>query len=309
MVRQAALEALHGNYGSVVALNPNDGRILSIVNQNLAFSAGFEPCSTIKPVIALAALKEGLINRYTKIRVGRYTSLDLTEALAHSNNEFFATLGQRLGFETVSHFAHLLGLGEPAGWDMPGEHAGTFPSEPPPARLGGIGKMTSFGEGIRITPLQLAAMMSAFANGGSLYYLQYPQTTEAAKDFQPRLKRTIDLQPYAEDIREGMLGAVEFGTARESFTPDGELVYAKTGTCTDETEGGHLGWFVSYVSSDGEQSHPKLVLVVLLRRYGPRVSGPHAAEIGGRIYRQLYMQNFFSAQGTVSAVDAAGRNR
>jgi hypothetical protein len=94
-----------------------------------------------------------------------------------------------------------------------------------------------------------------------------------------------------------MLGAVEFGTARESYTPDGELVYAKTGTCTDETRGGHLGWFVSYASSDDSlHHHPKLVLVVLLRRYGPRVSGPHAAEIGGRIYRSLYMQNFFSAE-------------
>jgi penicillin-binding protein 2 len=309
LVRQAALAALHGYYGSVVAVDPNDGRILSIVNQKLAFSSGFEPCSTIKPVIALGALKEGLINRYTKIRVARRTSLDLTEALAHSNNVFFAELGRRLGFESVSHYAHLLGLGEPAGWDMPEEHPGTFPSAPPPSWRGGVGKLSSFGESIRITPLQLAAMMSTFANGGSLYYLQYPQSEQQVRDFQPRLKRTIDLQPYAEDIREGMLGAVEFGTARESYTPDGELVYAKTGTCTDETQGGHLGWFVSYASDDALQNHPKLVLVVLLRRYGRRVSGPRAARIGGRIYRQLYMQNFFSADNGIDASpDTANRN-
>lgn len=296
VVRQAAIAALGRYYGSVVAVDPNDGRILSIVNQKLAFSSGFEPCSTIKPVVALAALRQGLINRNTMIRVGRRHSINLTEALAHSNNAFFAELGRRLGFQTVGRYAHMLGLGQRAGWNLPEEHPGTFPSGPPPARRGGVGKMTSFGEGIRITPLQLAAMMSAFANGGSLYYLQYPRTERQAKDFRPRLKRRIEMSPYAADIREGMLGAVEFGTARKSYTPDGELVYAKTGTCTDVTRGGHLGWFVSYASSDESLNHhPKLVLVVLLRRYGRRVTGPHAAQIGGRIYRRLYMRKFFSA--------------
>ncbi len=298
VVRQAAIHALGHYYGSVVAVDPNTGRILAIVNQKLAFSSGFEPCSTIKPVIALAALRQGAINAQTQIRVGRRDSIDLAEALAHSNNEFFAELGRRLGFPTVAYYAHLLGLGEPAGWEMPEEHPGTFPLAPPPPSQGGIGKMTSFGEGIDITPLQLAAEMSALANGGSLYYLQYPQSAAQVADFQPRLKRKIDLGSYAPDIREGMLGAVEFGTARESYTPDGELVYAKTGTCTDETRGGELGWFVSYVSSDAVAGHPKLVLVVLLRRYGPGVSGPHAAMVGGRIYRQLYQQNFFSAENS-----------
>jgi penicillin-binding protein 2 len=301
VVRKAAIAALGRYYGSVVAVDPNTGRVLSIVNQKLAFSSGFEPCSTIKPVVALAALKEGLITRSTMIRVSRYQSLNLTEALAHSNNQFFADLGERLGFSTVADYAHLLGLGQAAGWDIAEEHPGTFPDAPPPASLGGIGKMTSFGEGIRITPLQLAAMMSVFANGGSLYYLQYPRTEQEAQDFTPRLKRRIDVRPYAEDIREGMLGAVEFGTARESYTPDGEMVYAKTGTCTDETQGGHLGWFVSYASPDLSQNRPQIVLVVLLRRYGARVSGPHAAEIGGRIYRQLYLQNFFTADNGQSA--------
>ncbi|HVB99899.1 MAG TPA: penicillin-binding transpeptidase domain-containing protein [Candidatus Dormibacteraeota bacterium] len=296
VVRRAAVAALGPYYGSVVALDPNNGRILSIVNQKLAFSSGFEPCSTIKPVIALAALQQGLITGRTMLRVGRYESLDLTEAIAHSNNEFFAELGQRLGFDVVSRYAHMLGLGEPAGWGIREEQSGTFPSAPPPAYRGGIGKMTSFGESIRITPLQLAAMMSVFANGGSLYYLQYPRTQEQVKDFAPRLKRRIDLGPHEEDIREGMLGAVEFGTARESYTPDGEMVYAKTGTCTDETRGGEIGWFVSYASPDVLRNHPQIVLVVLLRRYGYHVSGPEAAHIGGRIYRQLYLQNFFSAE-------------
>src|SRR5450755_14698 len=56
VVRQAAVSALGRYNGSVVAIDPSNGRILSIVNQKLAFSAGYIPCSTIKPVIALAAL-------------------------------------------------------------------------------------------------------------------------------------------------------------------------------------------------------------------------------------------------------------
>jgi cell division protein FtsI/penicillin-binding protein 2 len=285
-------------------VDPNTGRILSIVNQKLAFSAGFEPCSTIKPVIAFAGLKEGLITRDTELPVARRLSLNLTEALAHSNNAFFAELGERLGFPTIVGYAHLFGLGEPAAWDLPEAQPGVFPSEPPPESLGGVGKLSSFGEGIRVTPLQMAALASALANGGSLYYLQYPRTEEELKDFTPRLKRKVDLQPYENDLREGMLAAVEFGTARGSYTPEGELVYAKTGSCTDETEGGHLGWFVSYVTNDAQPSDPKLVLIVLLRRFGPHVNGPHAAEIGGRIYRQLDIGKFFAANTGASEATA-----
>src|SRR5712692_9780038 len=89
VVRKAAVEALGRYNGSVVAIDPSSGRILSIVNQRLAFSAGFIPCSTIKPVIAIAALQEGFVTRDTMIRVARRKSLNLTEAMAHSNNAYF----------------------------------------------------------------------------------------------------------------------------------------------------------------------------------------------------------------------------
>src|ERR1700730_6706656 len=88
IVREAAIRGLGRYNGSVVAIDPNSGRILSIVNQKLAFSAGFKTCSTIKPVIAVAALQEGCVTRATMIRVSRRRSVNLTEALAHSNNVF-----------------------------------------------------------------------------------------------------------------------------------------------------------------------------------------------------------------------------
>ncbi|MBI3208109.1 MAG: penicillin-binding protein, partial [Candidatus Solibacter usitatus] len=84
-VRRAAVDALGPYNGTVVVADPYTGRILSLVNQKLALKSGFQPCSTIKVVAALAALSEGIIDRTTPVRFGRRTSLTLTQALAVSD--------------------------------------------------------------------------------------------------------------------------------------------------------------------------------------------------------------------------------
>src|SRR5450631_112715 len=112
IVREAAVSGLGRYNGAVVAVDPNTGRILTIVNQKIAFGDGYIPCSTIKPTVALAALEENVINRDTMLKVGRRKYMNLTEAMAHSNNGFFEQLGLRMGFETVSKYGRLLGLGE-----------------------------------------------------------------------------------------------------------------------------------------------------------------------------------------------------
>ena len=86
VVRQAALDALGNMYGTVVAINPDNGRILAMVNQKLALSSGAEPCSTIKVSVALAALSEGIITKDTPVNLGGHYSLNLTTALAKSVN-------------------------------------------------------------------------------------------------------------------------------------------------------------------------------------------------------------------------------
>src|SRR5580704_11839515 len=243
IVREAAVRALGPYNGSVVAIDPSNGRILSIVNQKLAFSAGFIPCSTIKPVIALAALNEGVVTRDTVIRVSRRKSLSLTEAIAHSNNAYFEELGRRMGFETVAGYARMLGLGELSGYEIPEEQPGKVPNEPP--KRGGVARMSSFGEGIRMTPLQLGALASTIANGGTLYYLQYPQTEEEMENFEPRVKRTLDIKSLVPDLRDGMHAAVIRGTARRSNLSEDEDVSGKTGSCSDSNS--RIGWFVSYM--------------------------------------------------------------
>jgi cell division protein FtsI/penicillin-binding protein 2 len=288
VVRQIAADALGHANGSVVAMDPTTGRILTIVNQKMAFSSGFEPCSTIKPVIALAGLEEGAINHDTMIRIDRRRYMGLTEAMAHSNNTFFERVGSQLGFDTVIRYAQLLGLGDRAGYNIPEEQPGLLPSRPP--AYGGVARMSSFGEGIRITPLQLASLVSTLANGGTQYYLQYPRSEQEQRDFEPRVRRSLDIAPLLPDLREGMLAAVLYGTARQSYDPYGEQALGKTGTCNDESLGGRLGWFVSYA----DQEHPKIVLIVLIRGGGRYINGPRASEIAGRIYRSLHDRNYFA---------------
>jgi penicillin-binding protein 2 len=300
IVRQIAVEALGHESGSVVAVNPENGRILAIVNQKMAFSSALEPCSTIKPFVTIAALKENVITDDTMLRVAPHRYMNLTEALAHSNNEFFQQVGTQLGFDREIQYEKMLGLGQRVGYDIPEERPGDLPSEPP--RFGGVARMSSFGEGIRITPFQLASLVTMVASGGTQYYLQYPRSPEAVANFRPRIRARFDLQAYLPDLREGMLGAVLYGTARRSYDPDGEQDLGKTGTCTDEHVGGHLGWFVSYAN----QQHPKLVLVVLLHGSNPYISGPRASGIAGRIYRDLYNRNYFATASDTSEEEYAG---
>ena len=287
VVRAAAIDALGNHNGTVVAIDPNSGRILALVNQKMALSEGGEPCSTIKVAVALAALSENVVSRETKIQLGRRTRIDLTQALAHSNNAYFEALGRKMGFEKVSYYAHQFGLGELAGWNMEGEHLGVFPSEELAPRLGGVGKMCSFGESISMTPLQLGALVSAIANGGTLYYLQHPSKAEEIASFEPRVKRYLDIGPLIPEVSPGMAAAVQYGTAqsvRWNFSE--EEVLGKTGTCSNN--GTRFGWFASFANTSAGR-----IAVVVFLEGGRPTFGPKAAEIAGRMYRNLYDHSFF----------------
>ena len=287
VVRAAAIDALGNHNGTVVAIDPNSGRILAMVNQKMALSEGGEPCSTIKISVALAALSENVVTRETKIQLGRRMRMDMTQALAHSNNAYFEALGRKMGFEKVSYYAHQFGLGELAGWNVEGEHLGVFPSAELPSSMGGVGRMCSFGQGISMTPLQLGALVSAIANGGTLYYLQHPTTADEVASFEPRVKRYLDIGPVIPEVSPGMAGAVRYGTAQSvgwNFTE--EEVLGKTGTCSNN--GTRFGWFASYANT----SAGKVAVVVFLEGGRPTF-GPKAAEIAGRMYRNLYDHSFF----------------
>ena len=293
VARNAAVDALGRLNGSVVVADADSGRILTIVNQKLAYKSGFQPCSTIKVPVALAALSETVIDRLTKIRIYGNTKLAMTEALAKSNNYYFASLGEKLGFERMSYYARLFGLGEKASLDIEEEQPGILPSETPKS---GMGMMTSFGDGITITPLEMAGLMGAVANGGTLYYLQYPKNRQQAEAIVPQIKRRLDIDFLIPEIKPGMMGAVEYGTARRIGFDPNEPIYGKTGTCTDTRTPTHLGWFGSFT----EVGDQRLVVVVMLTG-GSAVSGPAAAGVAGNVYKNLSAGNYYAKRPALVA--------
>ena len=300
VVRAAAIEALGNMNGTAMAIDPATGRILALVNQKLALSSGAEPCSTIKLTVALAALQEGLVKRDTPVALAGNYRVNLTQALAHSNNLYFETLGRALGFERVKHYANQLGLGELAGYNIAGEQLGVYPDQELPAAMGGVGRMCSFGESVSMTPLQLGAIVSAIANGGTLYYLQHPQTTDEVAAFQPRVKRTLDIGPLVPEMVDGMYGATAFGTARRLRASFTEFpVMGKTGTCSNN--GTRFGWFGSYADTP----NGRIVTVIFLEGGRPTF-GPKAAELTGTFYRSLYDKNYFAPKGNAAPASVLG---
>jgi penicillin-binding protein 2 len=287
-VRRAAVDALGPLNGSIVVTDANTGRVLTMVNQRLTLKSGYQPCSTVKVPVALAALSENVVDRETPFQLTRRKSIAMTEAIAHSNNQYFANLGQKLGFERVSYYAKMFGLGEKAGLDIEGEQAGVLPLTEPKS---GVGMMTSFGDGISLTPLEYAALIGAVANGGTLYYLQYPKSEQDAQNLIPRIKRRLDIDNIVSEIKPGMMGAVEYGTARRMGFDPNTPIYGKTGTCTDYRLPTHLGWFGSYVDT----GKGKYVVVVMLTG-GKLVSGPAASGVAGNVYKALNASNFYNRE-------------
>ncbi|MGI8960692.1 MAG: penicillin-binding transpeptidase domain-containing protein [Bryobacteraceae bacterium] len=294
VVRKAAVDALGPYNGTVVIADPQTGRILTIVNQKLAMQGAFQPCSTVKVIVSLASLSEGIVNAGTSVRLTRRSSTDMTQALARSNNLYFAKLGQELGFERVHKYGQLFGLGEKAGLDIAGEEPGYLANEPPQT---GVGMMTSFGDGIRLTPLELASIVSTVSNGGTMYYLQYPTSRDEAQHLVPQIKRRLDIASLIPQIKPGMMAAVEYGTARRANFDPNEPVFGKTGTCTDTAQPGvHLGWFGSF----NDVGRNKLVVVVLLTG-GRGISGPIASGVAGNVYHNLSQEHFFASDMSTPA--------
>lgn len=300
-VRRAAVQALGPYNGSILVVDSNTGRILTIVNQRLALMNAYQPCSTIKLYTSLAALSEGLIDKETLIKCSRRERMNLTVALARSNNPFFGKLGDQLGYDRIYYYGKMMGLGEKAGLSIAGETPGIFPIERPRGLSTGI--MTSYGEGISMTVLQLGALVSAISNGGTLYYLQYPMNQEQVESFEPVVKRRLDnLRPWLDELKPGMLGSVDFGSGRRAALSYDEPLLGKTGTCTDGRT--HLGWFAAY----NEIGRSRLAVVVLMTGGAP-VKGPVAAGIAGQLFRNLEDNQYFardhSAPQTLSTLPPA----
>ena len=110
----------------------------------------------------LAGLSEGIINQETSLKVTKRHWVDLTEALAHSNNAYFASVARSWDTTRSCNTARCSVFGEKAGLNIDAEQPGLIAAAPP---SDGLGMMTSFGEGFSMTPMELTAIVSAVANG------------------------------------------------------------------------------------------------------------------------------------------------
>jgi membrane peptidoglycan carboxypeptidase len=256
-------------------MDPKTGQVYTVVNQEWALRRGFKPCSTVKLVTGLAGLTEKVIDPSSTVNISS-NSIDLTDSLAYSNNGYFQNVGGRVGFERMIQYARELGLGQRTGINFPSEYEGRVPVY----KSGyAVNHMCSHGDDFEVTPIQLANMVSAIANGGKLMVPRLPRTPQETFQFKPEVKRQLNIpQDALLRMLPGMIGAVNYGTGKGAYT---SMIPAagKTGTCIGQ--GSWLGLFGSFAPV----GNPRLAVVVITR--GSSERGRIAAAITGKIYKGL----------------------
>jgi cell division protein FtsI/penicillin-binding protein 2 len=273
-VGEACRKGLAPLQGAAVAMDPHTGRVIAVVNPTLGVERAYQPCSVFKIVVGLAGLSEGVITPRSQYncRGGScwlwpgHGPIDLRRALAVSCNPYFEWVGEQLGYAKVEHYARLLGLGAPSGVNIRQETSGTLPLFVPPSL---VGHVSSHAKGVATSAVQLAVLISATINGGTVYT---PQLAPA-EGFVPHPRWRLPDNTVTNGLAEGFLGAVNEGSASTAFDPD-VTVAGKTGTCAG------VGWLASYAPADD----PRIVIVTFVKPG----SGHLASTVAGRIYQYLY---------------------
>ncbi|CAN5608144.1 hypothetical protein BH18ACI1_BH18ACI1_02850 [soil metagenome] len=278
-VRRAAINALGNRAGTVVVLEPQTGKVLTMVNQDWAIRKSFKPCSTIKLVTAIAGINENVIDKDGNISPRKFP-MNLDDAIAYSNNSYFQNVGANLGSGKMISYAQRLGFGQPTGINADGETSGRLPFGNNNARI------YSHGDDFEVTPLQLAVLVSAISNGGRVIIPQIPRTKFEQANFRGQMRRMINLpQKDLQGVIPGMIGAAQYGTARRGV--DSLLgVAGKTGSCIGQ--GSWVGLFASVAPIE----NPKFAVIVITRGQAER--GKYAAAVAGRVYAAL--RNRFDAK-------------
>ena len=291
---------------TALVLDPRNGEVLALANwpsvdpadpgsgdeyasQNRAVQASYEPGSTFKPVTVSGALEEGLVTPATvfdlppqlqvadrTIRESHergYVSLNVGQILAQSSNVGSVKIGQRLGTERFDEWIRRFGFGEPTGIDLPGEAPGILL---PPEKYSGssMGNMP-IGQGLAVTPLQMATAYQAIANGGVVHSPRVIAGTEGES------RRVVSEKTATQVSRmlEGVLGPG--GTATEASV-EGYTLAGKTGTAEkpDPVNGGYLEgqYFASFIGFAPARD-PRLLVAVMVDQpkgqiYGGEVAAP-----------------------------------
>ncbi|HWR00062.1 MAG TPA: penicillin-binding protein 2 [Candidatus Methylomirabilis sp.] len=320
--------------GSAVLMNARDGSLLAIVSlpayddnifagkvsstayRNLAenedhplfpraWAGQFPSGSTIKPLIATAALAEGIITPNTTVNsvggitvgpwffpdwaAGGHGLTNVRKAIAWSVNTFFYYVGGGhdafigLGVDRLTKWMRVFGLGSRLGLDLPGEAQGHVPSQAWKQETKGerwyIGDTynLSIGQGdLLVTPLQLARVTATIANGGALvvpHVVMSSGTRDVVK---------LDASPLVfATVRQGMRETVTYGSGRRlNALPF--PVAGKTGTAQWRSDKPNHAWFTGYAPAND----PQVVVTVLLEEGGE--GSAYAVPVAGEILKAWY---------------------
>ena len=319
--------------GAIVALDPYTGGILAMVSKpdfdpsvfsgvtprniwvdlntdptkpmfNRATMTRYPPGSTLKMLVAMAALQEGIIDAdyeitcYGSFRVGRRPFKDLSvhgnttviESIQKSCNVFYYSTVLKLGLDKLEEYAYRFGLGKRTGLDIGEETAGLVPSTEYYNRVFGEGKWTrgnvvnlGIGQGeFGVSPLQMAQYVAAIANGGTI---RQPHAVRGIFNKQTQRIDVVSASSYETGIDSMNLALVREGMRRSAMEPKGTSgmaripgisVAGKTGTAQNPHGQDHA-WFVGFAPVDT----PKIAIAVLVENAG--FGGVIAAPIGGYV--------------------------
>ena len=284
----------------VPTFDPNTpGKTRAEERRNPAISNCYEPGSTLKVMLAAAALDSGKVRSEEPIfcelgnyLVGRHTindhhpygTLTFAEVLQHSSNIGAAKIGERLGKTLYQKYLRDFGLGQRTGVDLPMESPGILAAVENWARINLV--TASFGQGVATTPLQLASAYAALANGGKLMkpYLVstiYDADGKAVKATNPTPVRQVVRPETAKLLVQMLEKVVEKGGTGWRARIEGVRVAGKTGTSQKingsggYSDRGRIASFVGIVPAD----QPRFVILVAIDEpktavYGGEVAAP-----------------------------------
>jgi cell division protein FtsI (penicillin-binding protein 3) len=289
---------------TAVVMDPRTGEILALANwpradannvsgapasarQNRAIQTSYEPGSTFKAITISGALEEKLVAPETQLAVpatlqvadrtigeahdGGGGSLTVSDIVARSSNVGSVMIGLKLGAERFDHWVRRFGFGKPTGIDLPGEQQGIVlrPDEYSGSSMGNM----PIGQGIAVTPIQMAAAYTAIANRGLLR-----QPYVVAGDRRP--PRRVLSTRTAERISRMLEGVFAAGGTAQEAQVEGYRLAGKTGTAEKAENGGYsktdfVASFIGYAPA----RNPRLLVSVMVDEprgqiYGGVVAAP-----------------------------------
>ena len=291
---------------------------------NRATQGQYPPGSTFKIVMSIAGLEEGVIQPESFIqdpgfysfgnrsfrdwKKGGHGAVNLHKAIVESCDTYFYQLGPKLGIDRIAKWANAFGLGEKTGIALDDERSGTIPSTEWKRKryrqpwFPGETVSVAIGQGyVTVTPLQLANMMAAVANGGKLYRPYVVNKVESVdgatvREYGPEVIRTIELKPDTlKRVRAALADVVSAphgtGAAARSEVVS---IAGKTGTAqVVEMKGGYVkteqlayfnrdhAWFVSYAPVE----NPQVAIAVLVEHGGH--GGDAAAPMAKKVFEKF----------------------